>query len=146
MLGGPCTTRVLDEALATLGFARKRDRYVHPRVPFSVEFPSGPLGIGQDFRVRPIWVKRRAARTLALSATDACRDRLAAFYHWNDRQSLATAVAIATRNPVAFAKVKGWSRDEGHLDGYAVFLAELSRVRKARRLRTSPTPRRAKLR
>jgi hypothetical protein len=100
-------------------------------VPFFIEFPSGPLGIGQDFRVRPIWVRRRAARTLALSATDACRDRLAAFYHWSDRQSLAAAVAIATRHPLAFAKVKGWSRSEGRLDGYAVFLSELARGRKA---------------
>ena len=126
----------LDRALATLGFRRRRDRYVHATVSFFVEFPSGPLGIGEDFHIRPVWRSRRAARTLALSATDACRDRLAAFYHWNDRQSLAAAVAIAARNRVAFGKVRRWSQVEGHLEGYAAFLVELRRNRAAARPQT----------
>ena len=91
----PCTREELDRSLAGLGFKRDRDRYVRPGIPFYLEFPRGPLGIGADFRVRPVWHRRRGARALTLSATDSCRDRLAAFYHWNDRQSLAAAVAIA---------------------------------------------------
>jgi hypothetical protein len=137
VLSGPCTTEDLDGALKTLGFERERDRYVHRLVSFFVEFPRGPLGIGEDFRIRPVWWNRRAARTLALSATDACRDRLAAFYHWNDRQSLAAAVAITVRNRVALGKVRNWSRGEGHLEGYTKFLAEMARARTAgRRPRT----------
>ena len=38
----------LDAALAAVGFARMRDRYVHPDTPFFVEFPRGPLSIGDD--------------------------------------------------------------------------------------------------
>ncbi len=129
VLVAPCTREDLDRTLATVGFMRARDRYVHPVAPFFVEFPRGPLGIGEDVRIRPVWKTRRSARTLALSATDACRDRLAAFYHWNDRQSLAAAVAIARRNRIAFAKVRDWSRREGRLDGYVAFLAELRRAR-----------------
>ncbi len=135
VLSGRCTTEDLEVALATVGFKRERDRYVHPRVPFFVEFPRGPLGIGEDLRIRPVWRSRRSAKTLALSATDACRDRLAAFYHWNDRQSLAAAVAIAVRNRVAFGKIRGWSRNEGHAEGYLLFLAELRRTRGAKRSR-----------
>ena len=129
VLGGPCRREDLDRALATVGFKRHRDRYVHSVVRFFVEFPRGPLGIGEDVRIRPVWKTRRAARTLALSATDACRDRLAAFYHWNDRQSLAAAVAIAVRNRIAYGKVREWSRREGHLDGYSAFLEDLRRAR-----------------
>jgi hypothetical protein len=128
VLAAPCNREDLDRALATVGFKRSRDRYVHPVVPFFAEFPPGPLGIGEDVRIRPVWKTRRDARTLALSPTDACRDRLAAFYHWNDRQSLAAAVAIARRNHIAFAKVRGWSRSEGHLSEYVAFLAELRRA------------------
>ena len=112
------------------GFKRQRDRYVHAAVPFYVEFPRGPLGIGEDDQIRPIWKSRRGARTLALSPTDACRDRLAAFYHWNDRQSLAVAVTIAVRNRVALQKVRTWSRAEGNERGYAVFAAELRSARR----------------
>jgi hypothetical protein len=141
VLGSPCTTEELDRALAPLGFRRDRDHYVHPDLPFFVEFPVGPLGIGDDFGIRPVWRRRRAARTLALSATDACRDRLAAFYHWNDRHSLAAAAAIAARNRVAFGKVREWSRREGNLARYAIFLTELRRLR-ARRVRAKRSRRR----
>jgi len=122
----------LDRAMAMLDFKRVQDRYVRRGIPFFVEFPRGPLGIGEDFRIRPVWRSRGRARTLTLSATDACRDRLAAFFHWNDRQSLAAAVAIAARNRVGFGKVRGWSRKEGHLEGYATFIAELRRARTGR--------------
>jgi hypothetical protein len=64
---------------------------------FFVEFPVGPLGIGRDLAVKPVQIRigGGARRIRALSATDCCRDRLAAFYHWNDRQSLDAAVDIA---------------------------------------------------
>ena len=79
-----------------------------------------------------MWLRRRGARTLALSATDACRDRLAAYYHWTDRQSLAVAVSIARLNRVSLAKIRAWSRSEGHLENYGAVLAERARARPAR--------------
>lgn len=136
VLTRPCRVEDLDRALATLGFRRVRDRYAHRRVPYLIEFPSGPLGIGDEFRIRPVWKRRGWARTLALSATDACRDRLEAFFHWSDRQSLAAAVAIAAQNRVAFRKVREWSRKEGHLEGYATFIAELRWAREAEAARS----------
>lgn len=135
VLSGSPTADVLDRVLGGLGFRRDRDRYVHPQVPFFLEFLPGPLGIGEDFKIRPVWKSRRSERTLALSPTDACRDRLAAFYHWNDRQSLSAAVAIAAGNRVSLRKIREWSRREGNPGGFAVFLAEISRVRRAARAR-----------
>ena len=64
-------------------------------------------------------------RILALSPTDACRDRLAAFYHWDDRQSLTTAVAIARRHRVNQRTIRAWSAKEAALDKYAEFVAAL---------------------
>lgn len=40
----------LDEAMAEVGFDRAGDRYVHPRAPFWVEFPRGPLAVGGTTR------------------------------------------------------------------------------------------------
>ncbi len=48
VLAEPTTTQELDRTLGSLGFRRRRDRYVHSRLPFFVEFPRGPLGIGED--------------------------------------------------------------------------------------------------
>lgn len=135
VLSGSPTVEELGRALAPLGFRRRGGRYVHERVPFFVEFPRGPLGIGEDIRVRAVWRSRRGAKTLALSATDSCRDRLAAYYHWSDRQGLASAVAIALRHRVALRRIREWSRREGHPEGYAMFLAELERSRRSRRRR-----------
>lgn len=130
-----CTAEALDAAKATVGFRRNRDRYVHDELEYFVEFPRGPLGIGGDSRIRPVWKTRRGARALALSATDSCRDRLAAFYHWNDRQALSAAVSIALRHRLNFALIRRWSEAEDMLNRYEVFRTELARSRKADRKR-----------
>ena len=122
------TQKSLDDAMASAGFRRRRDLYVHPGTPFFVEFPPGPLGIGRDLAIKPIHkrVSRGGARIRTLSATDSCRDRLAAFYHWNDRQSLRAAVRIARRNAVNLGKIRSWSRDENAEEGYREFVRELA--------------------
>ncbi len=122
----------LDEALAAAGFARKHDRYVHPRTAFFVEFPRGPLSIGDDTNIRPARLKIGRLTIAALSATDSCRDRLAAFYHWSDRQSLRSAVAIALRARVHMEAIRRWSEREGALEKFEEFRNEVSRLRRPR--------------
>jgi hypothetical protein len=120
----------LDRAMATVGYRRKADQYFHPRSHFFVEFPSPPLGIGRDIQIKPIERKVGSSRILALSATDSCRDRLAAFYHWGDRQSLQTAVDIALRNRVNLKRVRAWSVAEAALESFGEFLSELKSARR----------------
>ena len=136
VLAGSPSTKAIDAALAPLGFSRQGRRYTHPLVQFSVDFPSGPLGIGSDVNLRPVLKSHKNSRALLLSPTDACRDRLAAYYHWRDIQSLTTAVAIARRQKLAFAKIRAWSAREGYAQGYAEFLAELRRSRAPRKIAT----------
>lgn len=126
VLEGRVTLPSLDAAMESLGFSRDGNRYVHPDSLFWVEFPRGPLGIGADLDIRPVPL-RRGRKTLALSPTDSCRDRLAAFYHWADRQSLAVAVEIALRNDVDLARIRRWSRAEGHSARFQEFVRELER-------------------
>lgn len=130
ILTGPATQARLDRAMAAIGFARKGDRYTHQRARFYVEFPRGPLAIGSDLRVRPIERRGPHGRLWLLSATDSCRDRLAAFYHWNDRQSLRAAVSIGLRNRVRLGVIRRWSLAEGAADKLAEFEAELKRARR----------------
>ena len=127
------TRSQLDAAMREIGFERQGDQYVHPATPFFVEFPPGPLAIGGDFRIQPVEYSIRRRTVLALSATDSCRDRLAAFYFWNDRQSLRTAVQIAARQTVDLDLVRVWSIEEGHRAGFEEFKHELALVRRRRR-------------
>lgn len=125
----------LDSVMKSIGFRRDGNRYVHPRAPFFIEFPAGPLGIGADIDIRPVVYRVRGVRLRALSATDSCRDRLAAFYHWNDRQSLKAAVGIARRRRVNLDTIRRWSEREGESDRYGGFLALLRQARRSGRRR-----------
>jgi hypothetical protein len=129
---GTVRQAALDAALGELGFERQGDRYVHPRVRFYLEFPPGPLAIGSDLDIHPIEVEGRTGPALVLSPTDSCRDRLAAFYHWRDWQSLRLAVRIARAHPVDMQMIERWSRAEGSPEGYQTFLAALRRPRRLR--------------
>lgn len=132
ILQSGATARNLDDAMRVIGFRRVGNQYEHPRTRFLVEFPSGPLGIGGDLDIKPVTCRIGTVGVKALSATDSCRDRLAAFYHWNDRQSLATAVEIARRIEVDIEGIRSWSKREGEMDKFQAFLESLGRVRRGR--------------
>jgi hypothetical protein len=127
--------RALEAALATVGLRRTGDRYIHPKTKFFVEFVRGPLAIGDDVTIRPVTLKVAGGTTLALSPTDACRDRLAAFYHWSDRQSLAAAVAIARRHRLRLPVIERWSDREGHRARFDEFRSALKTARHRSRSR-----------
>lgn len=133
ILQGRVTQPQLDEAMRRAGFERSGDRFVHPHTKFFVEFPRGPLAIGDDDLVAPVELRVGGTRILALSATDSCRDRLAAFYHWQDRQSLDVAVKIARRRRVDLAQIRRWSEAEGKTAQFEEF---------RRQLRVAASPRR----
>lgn len=132
LAGNPARGK-LDRAMASIGFAPHRDRYIHPDLPFFVEFPAGPLTIGADLDVKPIEHRLGARRALVLSPTDTCRDRLAAFYHWRDEQSLRSAVLVALRNRIRMEIVRRWSANEGHAEGFQRFAADVRRGRATQR-------------
>ena len=113
-------------ALETMAVAVGETLAAHGKRSTWVEFARGPLGIDADLEVRPVPL-RPGRKTLALSPTDSCRDRLAAFFHWTDRQSLAVAVEIALRNAVDLARIRRWSKFEGHSARFDEFERELDR-------------------
>ena len=85
---GPVPRRQIKSVLAKIGF-REKDRYfVHPETEFFVEFPTGPLTVG-DERVQTVATRDTGAGCLRLlSPTDRVKDRFAAFFHWNDTMAL----------------------------------------------------------
>jgi hypothetical protein len=128
LISGDVAARQMDAALQAIGFRRRGNEYVHPLTHFFVEFPRGPLAIGRDSTIAPTALKVGRRTVLALSPTDSCRDRLAAFYFWDDRQSLRTAVVIARMNAVDLRLIEKWSREEGFAGKYNEFKSELSTV------------------
>lgn len=122
------------EALAFLGFRIEGRHFRHPDTPFLVEFLWPPLSIGED-PVKHIAELHKGGRTLRLlSPTDCVKDRLAAFYFWNDRPSLEQALLVARRHPIDRDDIKRWSLREGMEDRFATFrrLDEDARTKKMR--------------
>ena len=92
---GPVPRRKIRDALKHIGFEAQGRHFVHPEAVFFVEFPTGPLMVG-DQRVEKVSERNTPAGKLRLlSPTDCVKDRLAAFFHWNDRQALEQALLVA---------------------------------------------------
>ncbi len=56
-----------------------------------------------------------------VSATDCVKDRLCAFYFWNDQQGLAQAVLVAQSQNVDLKEIKRWSKAENKEREYEIF-------------------------
>ena len=108
-----------------IGFQEKGRYFVNPDTDYFVEFPDGPLSVGEE-PVKEIDEYKLSTGTLrVISATDCVKDRLCAYYFWNDQQGLAQAVLVAKSQKVDLKEVKRWSEVEGKLNEYGVFQSKL---------------------
>jgi hypothetical protein len=126
------TREELDGAMDSLGFKRETGRhYVHPRTEFIVEFPSGPLMVGDELVQRHAKLKTAHGVIRLLTPTDAVKDRLAAFFHWSDRQALEQALAIVRQQAVKLREVARWARSEPAPAGerYEVFASRIAEIK-----------------
>ena len=112
------------QALKTVGYEPKNDYYVHNASPFLLEFPPGPLAIGEDAITHWDTVRRKGEMLNVLSPTDSCRDRLASFLFWNDFSGLEQALAVyeARKSEVALDSIQDWCRRERQLQKFTLFL------------------------
>jgi hypothetical protein len=116
-----------ESALAALGFERKADFYRHPSSHFLLEFPKGPLAVGDDLITRWSTVRRDGEVLHVLSPTDSCRDRLASFLFWNDFSGLEQAIAVfrARSAEVDLGSIEGWCQRERQPQKFALFQSRL---------------------
>lgn len=83
--------------------------------------------IGEE-PVREIHEIRRGKTILRLlSPTDCVKDRLAAFYHWNDSPSLAQAIMVCKHIPVDLREIRRWSINERMKEKFEFFKKALSK-------------------
>lgn len=98
-----------------IGFYEEGRYFRHPGLQFFVEFPPGPLAIGEE-PVKQVIEKKLSMGTLKIiSPTDCVKDRLAAYYHWGDQQSLLQAALVAQQHKINIDEIRRWSLAEGKL-------------------------------
>ena len=105
----PTERRRIKEVLLEIGFVEKDRYFKHPDTDFIIEFPAGPLAVGCE-PVRDIEeMEFSTGRLSLLSPTDCVKDRLAAYYHWDDPQCLEQALLVAEAERVDFKEIQRWS-------------------------------------
>ena len=107
----------LTDALKPLGFALAKDQrhFTHPKTKLYVEFPAAPLEFCNRVvqhddipRLDTPWGPLRV-----ITPTLCVMDRLAAYWHWKDRQSWDQAVMVARRQAVDYAELVRYAQAEG---------------------------------
>ncbi len=114
--------------LLEIGFQEQNRYFTHPNTPYFIEFPSGPLAIGAESAGPTIQLEFATGTLRLLSPTDCVKDRLANYYHWQDRQCLEQAIMVAQVGGVDLEEVERWSGREGMAEEFgrikAVLLAK----------------------
>ncbi len=109
-----------------LGFKEHNRYFIHEDTRYFIEFPRGPLGVG-DAPVNEIASRESETGILRLLTPNDCiKDRLAAYYHWDDPQSLEQAIWVAQQNKFNMDSIKEWSRNEKELGKFEIFKGRLS--------------------
>ncbi|HQV81412.1 MAG TPA: hypothetical protein PLW69_10690 [Agitococcus sp.] len=117
---------LLRSALQDIGFIEQHRYFVHPDAHYFLEFPLGPLAVGDSPVNELNEVVTETGVVTLLTAQDCICDRLSAYYHWHDQQSLQQAIWVALAHPFDLAYVKSWSEREGMLAKFETFLDKLS--------------------
>ncbi|MCI0549911.1 MAG: hypothetical protein L0287_03060 [Anaerolineae bacterium] len=117
----------IKSVMENIGFEEKGRYFVNPEAKFFVEFPDGPLSVGEE-PVKEVSEFELATGTLrVLSPTDCVKDRLCAFYFWNDQQGLAQAVLVTKNQNIDLKEIKRWSKAEGKEKEYEIFKNKLDK-------------------
>jgi len=117
--------KFLNECLQQIGFEEKNRSYFHPDTDLFIEFPPGPLAVGGEPITDVITIETNTGNLRIISPTESVKDRLAAYYFWNDLQSLQQAVLVSKHKHINIDEVKRWSVKEGEEDKFMVFLSKI---------------------
>ena len=109
------------EPLIELGFSTKGSTYQHHLTPYTIDFPRGPLAVGEEQITH--WDTLREGELILhiLSPTDCVRDRLAWFLFGDDYSALEQALAVAGAQPIDLEVVQRWCAREGELSKFEIF-------------------------
>lgn len=103
----------LKDVLSEIGFKEHMRYFKHEKTQFFIEFPPGPLSVGDEPVKNVIELEFSTGRLNLISVTDCVKDRLAGYYYWNDQQSLEQAMLVAETNDIDIKEIERWSKQEG---------------------------------
>jgi len=113
--------------LEQLGFKNTGGRlFENPKCKFLIDFVAPPVSIGDAPVSEFNYIDTRFGTICLLTPTDCVKDRLAAYFFWNDLQSLDQAVMVAKRNKIDIEDIKKWAAKQGELEKYNIFIKKIN--------------------
>lgn len=133
----------LPKLLAKIGFLPSKGRgtlgryYINPECPhLFLEFPSGPVSIGEDSNIVPAERTVDGVTIKLFSPTDCVKDRLASYiYHDNsgqyhgERKTLEQAATVAFRHPINLNEIERWCKVERKEEIFQEFIQEVEKLK-----------------
>lgn len=115
------------KVMESLGFNEKNRYFRHPGTVLLVEFPPGPLGVGEEPVKQINEIKTETGILRIISPTDCVKDRLAWYYHDGDTECLRQAILVAKYKPIDLVEIERWSKVEDKTDLYRKIRKELEK-------------------
>lgn len=124
----------LGVVMAKMGFNKEGRYFIHPECSrFFVEFPSGPVAIGDDNHIvlKELVVDNSVIKIF--SPTDCIKDRLASYIYFKSRDCLDQALLVALAQPFNIKEIERWCKKEKAGDVLEEFKKNLSKAKKRTR-------------
>lgn len=119
----------IKKAMEEIGFHEKNRYFIHPDTKHLVEFPTGPLAVGDEMVKDINEIKLTTGILRVISPTDCVKDRLSWYYHMNDQQCLKQAIQVAQKHDIDINEIQRWSGGEGKLNEFKKIKKNLTRRR-----------------
>ena len=116
---GVSSRAAVKRCMYSLGFVEMNRYFQHSDTDLLVEFPAGPLGIGNEPIIEYEEIITPVGCLRLLTPTDCVKDRLAWFFHTGDTECLEQAYLVAKHQRVEIQEIERWAVGEGKEKDYS---------------------------
>jgi len=116
------------QSLKELGFLENGKYFQHRGCKWIVEFVASPVAVGKEIIANFENMKVATGTIKMLRVEDSVKDRLASYFHWNDKQGLDQALDICAERSVDLKEIESWSIKEGFQKKFLNFVEKLQRL------------------
>jgi len=100
-------------AMIEAGFEKTKDRYFkHPDNDYYVEFPTGPVSLGNEEPKVHNELKTHLGSLKLLTPTNCVKDRLCAYLYHDGEECFSQAIAVAHKNEIDKENLLNWAAKE----------------------------------
>jgi len=112
----------VEQILQKFGFKRVGRSFSHGDCPYIVDFINPPIAVGHEAIHQFEKLQTASGSLVLLVPTDCVKDRLAAFFYWDDKQALDQALLVAKAHKIDVENIRKWAGAEGFLEEFDHFL------------------------